>query len=270
MKNRWPCCFWQIRKQHPWFGRNCRIASLPVTDKELGWIVEDTIWGLSQETAFGQALATGLIELSGRVSPEHLEMFRFKVREAGSKNAAIGKIMATHLVPVLKTGEKRLIERFNDTTRALLKIGTYTLGSPFETLSFLLESKDIESSLAFLELLGSTLSPDLSYNQCKHLCHVIPKAVQSFSPLRRAFQIKQLMRVARADPGLVDGFLDGMQRGASLLDADALPRFVSAGLNRSNRDKTAGPRFLSLESRQARIWWMRFSLPYHFLRFSTD
>jgi hypothetical protein len=179
-------------------------------------------------------------------------MFRFTVREAGAKNAAIGKIMATHLVPVLKTGKKRLIERFIDTTRALLKIGTYTLGGPLETLSFLVESKDIESSLAFLELLGSTLSPDLSYNQCKHLCHIIPKAVQSFSPLRRVFQIKQLIRVARADLGLVDRFLDGMQRGTSLLDADALPRFVSAGLIRFKRDKTSGPRFLSLESRQAR------------------
>lgn len=224
---------------------------LPVTDKDLDMIVEDTIWGLSQETAFGHALSTGLIELSGSVSPEHLEMFRFKVREAGAKNAAIGRIIATHLVPVLKAGDKRLIERFNDTTRTLLKIGTYTLGGPFETLSRLLESHDIESSLAFLELLDSTLSPDLSYNQCKHLCHVIPKAVQSFSPLRRLFQTRQLMRVALADPNLVDGFLDGMQRGVSLLDSNALLRFVSAGLSRSTLDKVAGNRFLSLQSQQA-------------------
>ena len=224
----------------------------PVTENELGLIVEETIWGLSQETAFGHAVATGLIELAGRVAPDHLEMFRFKVREAGAKSAAIGRIMAIHLVPVLKTGDKRLIERFNDTTRSLLKIGTYTLESPFETLSYLLESEDIESSLAFLELLGSALSPDLSYNQCKHLCHIIPKAVQSFSPSRRLFQIGQLMRVARTDPGLVDGFLDGMQRGASLLDGQALPRFVSAGLTRFNQDKAAGARFLSLESQQAR------------------
>ena len=54
-------------------------------------------------------------------------MFRFKVREAGEKSAAIGRIMAIHLVPVLKTGDNRLIDRFNDTTRTLLKIGTYTL-----------------------------------------------------------------------------------------------------------------------------------------------
>jgi len=179
-------------------------------------------------------------------------MFRFKVRDAGAKSAAIGRIMAVHLVPVLMTGDKRLIDRFNDTTYSLLKIGTYTLGSPFEALSYLLESEDIESGLAFLELLGSALSPDLSYNQCKHLCHIIPKAVQSFSPSRRLFQIGQLMRVARADPGLVDRFLDGMQRGASLLDSQALPRFVSAGLTRFSQNKSAGTHFLSLESQQAR------------------
>ncbi|MCX5883909.1 MAG: hypothetical protein NTU74_19560, partial [Deltaproteobacteria bacterium] len=223
----------------------------PVSEKELGLIVEDTIWGLSQETAFGQAVATGLIELAGRAAPEHIELFHFMVREAGAKSAAIGRIVAIHLVPVLKTGDKRLIDRFNDTTHTLLKIGTYTLGSPFETLSKLLESQDIESGLSFLELLGSTLSPDLSYNRCKHLCHIIPKAVQSFSPSRRLYQIGQLMRVAQADSDLVDGFLDGMQRGASLLDGQALPQFVSSGLTRFNQDKSAGTRFLSLESQQA-------------------
>jgi nitric oxide reductase NorD protein len=230
------------------------VRPFPVTEIELELIVEETIWGLSQETAFGHALAAGLIELAGRVSPDHLEMFRFKVREAGAKSAAIGRIMAIHLVPVLNTGDNRLIERFIDTTRTLLHIGAYTLQSPFEALSYLLESKDIASSLVFLELLGSAFSADLSYNQCKHLCHIIPKAVQSFSPSRRLFQIGQLMRVAKADPGLVDGFLDGMQRGwgSSLLDAQALPRFVSAGLTRFTLDKSAGARFLSLESQQAR------------------
>jgi len=223
----------------------------PVTEKELGQIVEDTIWGLSQETAFGLAVATGLIELSGMAAPEHVELFRFMVREVGAKSAAIGRIVAIHLVPVLKTGDKRLIDRFNDTTHKLLKIGTYTLGSPFETLSKLLESEDIESSLSFLELLGSALSPDLSYNRCKHLCHIIPNAVQSFSPFRRLYQIRQLMRVAQADLDLVDGFLDGMQRGAFLLDGHALPQFVFAGLTRFNQDKAAGTRFLSLESQQA-------------------
>jgi nitric oxide reductase NorD protein len=224
----------------------------PVTEIELGLIVAETIWGLSQETALGQAIATGLIELAGSAAPQHLEMFRCRVRETGEINAAIGQIIAIHLVPVLKTGDNKLIERFNETTGALLKIGSYTLKSPFETLTYLIESADIESGMAFLELIGSALSPGLSYNQCKHLCHIIPKAVQSFPPSRRLFQIVQLMRVAQADPGLIDGFLDGMQRGGSLLDAHALPRFVSEGLGRFSRDKAAGSRFLSLESRQAR------------------
>ena len=229
----------------------------PVTEEELGMIVEETIWALSQETAFGHAVATGLIELAGRTAPDLMEIadtraFRFRVREAGAKNAAIGRIMATHIVPVFKTGNKRLIEQFNDTTCSLLKIGTYTLEEPVETLSYLLESADIESSFVFLELLASVLSPELPYNQCKHLCHIIPKAVQSFSPSRRLFQIQQLMRVAQTDPCLVDKFLDGMQREAHLLDCQALPRFITEGLVRFNQNKAAGIRFLSLESQQSR------------------
>ncbi len=223
----------------------------PVTDTDLALIVAETIRGLSLETGYGQAIAAGFIEIAGRIAPELVEMFRSKVRDAGEKNAAIGRIMAIHLVPVLKTANNRLIEKYFDTTDALLKIGTYTLGSPLEALSYLLESEDIASSLAFLALLESVLSPELSYNQCKHLCHILPNAVRLFSHSRRLFQTGQLMRIACADPGLVDGFLDGMQRGTALLDSQALARFVSAGLTRFSHDKAAGARFLSLESRQA-------------------
>ena len=224
----------------------------PVTENTLRLIVDETIWGLSQETAFGHAVADGLIELAGKVSPDHLEIFCSRVREAGAGNAAIGRLLALHLVPVLKTRHAGLIAQFDKTTFSLLKIGNYTLGSPLETLSDLLKSNDIASGIAFLELVGGVLSPELSYNQSKHLCHVLSVAARSFTPSRRHFQIRELMRIAEADTGLVDGFLDGMQRGASLLDDQALSCFVSDGLIRYHRDKVAGGRFLSLESQQAR------------------
>jgi hypothetical protein len=188
------------------------------------------------------------------VEPEHLDIYCHQIHEAGTNNAAIGRLLAIHLVPVLKTGDTGLIEQFDQTLHALLKIGNYTLGSPLETLSFLLETHDIESATAFLELIGTVLTPELSYNQCKHLCHVLSTASRSFTLFRRHFQIRELMQVAETDPGRVDGFLDGMQRGASLLDGPALSRFVAEGIIRFERDKASGHRFLSLESQQARDW----------------
>ena len=224
----------------------------PVTENALRLIVDETIWGLSQETAFGHAVADGLIELAGKVSPDQLAIFCSRVRKAGARNVAIGRLMALHLAPVLKTGHAGLIAQFDKATLSLLKIGNYTLGSPLETLSDLLKSNDIASGIAFLQCIGRVLSPELSYNQSKHLCHVLSLAARSFTPSRRHFQIQALMRVAETDTGLVDGFLDGMQRGASLLDDQALSCFVSDGLIRYHRDKAAGGRFLSLASQQAR------------------
>lgn len=241
----------------------------PVTETELARIVHETIWGLSREAAFGHAVATGLIALAGKTAPDHVEHYCLKIREAGEKSAAIGRIMATHLVPVLLAGDKKLIEQFTETTQTLLKIGSYTLSGPLEALSSLLESGDIASGLVFLELLGSVLTPDLSYNQCKSLCHVLSAAVQSFSPSRRLFQIGQLMRVARADSALVDVFLDGMNRGgASLLETQALHQFVSSGLARFNQDKAAGCRFLSIASQQARdlVDEMQTAVPFSWIQ----
>ncbi len=224
----------------------------PVSEKELAVIVDETIWGLSQETALGHSVAAGLIELAGKVSGDFLEIYRARVHEAGSQSASLGRMMAIHLVSVIRTEDRKLIGQFMDTTNALLKIGSYTLQSPLETLSAFLETGDTTSAAAFMKLLAQTLSPALSYNQCKHLCHILSKAAASFPLPRRCFQIEQLTRVAVTDPALVDIFLDGMERGLGFLNANGLNAFVTDGLNRYQQNHSLGMQFLSLESRRAR------------------
>ena len=224
----------------------------PVTDHEIAWIVEETIQGLSQETALGHAIASGMIELTGSSRQNDLEMFISRVRQAGLKSAAVGRIIAIHLVPVIQTGDIRFIQRFDDAICTLLKIGAYTLPNPLEALSSILKSGDIESGLAFLDLLIRVFSPEMSYNQCKHLCHIIPKAVKLFPIYRRFFQIEQLARIAETDPSITEYFLDGMDRGIRLLGRMALERFVSEGLAQFRLNPAAGIQFFSLESQKAR------------------
>ncbi len=224
----------------------------PISEEELAVIVNDTIWGLSQETALGHAIAAGLIELSGLVAADLFEMYRACIREAGARSAFLGRIMAIHLLPVIRTEDRNLIGRFMNTAEALQKIGAYTLQNPFETLSALLKAGDTPSAAAFMTLLTQTLSPELSYNQCKHLCHLLSKAAISFPKSRRCFQIEQLTRIAGVSPSLAESFLDGMERGLGILNTGGLGAFVADGLNRYHQNHASGIQFLSLESRLAR------------------
>ncbi|MDP2862404.1 MAG: hypothetical protein Q8N95_06395 [Desulfobacterales bacterium] len=89
----------------------------------------------------------------------------------------------------------------------------------------------------------------LTYGESRHFAHLLPKAVLSFTPLKRAWQAEQLYRIILEDYHLTDPFLDGMEKGLSFLLHDALKEFVSIGLEKIEKDKPLGIKFLSLESR---------------------
>ncbi len=220
-----------------------------VSIDNIALLVEETIWGLSHEISFGRSIAAGYVNLVADVSEEYLQKYRYLVRKAGIKGPTLGSAVATHLVPVLKYGNDRLLESFITTMDIMQKKGTYTLKSSFEVLSSLINSGDIESSAAYLNLLYDTFSRDLSYNRSKHFSHILPRAVCSFSFSGRTWQVEQLRRVINTDHRLAEPFLEGMKKGLYLLSREALDEFVSIGLNKFGGNKDLCIKFLSLESK---------------------
>jgi hypothetical protein len=207
------------------------------------------LWGLSLEISFGRTLALSFADLIGRASPQKIECYRNLVRKFGKQGPTLGRIMAEHLVPVLKHGDTRLLKRFLQTLEVMQNKGTYTLQDPLKALSELLNTKDIESASLFIDLLGDAFAGDMSYVQSQYFARVLPKAVLAFSPLKRVWQIEQLQRIIRADFHLANAFLDGLEKGLHLLSKNSLDKFISLALDKLKHNPRLAAKFLSLESK---------------------
>jgi hypothetical protein len=212
-------------------------------------LVKETLWALSMEISFGQSVAKGYADLIGEVSSENFYRYRELIRRFGHKGPTLGRIMAEHLVPVLKHGDFKFLKRFLKTLMIMESKGTYTLKDPLDELSKLLNEKDFDSACAYIDLLGDIFSEEMSYVQCQNIAYNIPRAIRSFSVSSRAWQIKQLHRVIKADHRLFDPFLLGMKKGLYLLSQNALDDFVFLTLNKLNQKFKLAAKFLSLESK---------------------
>jgi nitric oxide reductase NorD protein len=213
------------------------------------FFADDVIWALSMERSFGEAVADGYLEMAEDAEPEQIATFHHFIRDAGEKGPTFGKIMATSLVPTLKTKNSTLLESFMDTIKVMLGIGEYTLPPCLAVFSFLVKHKELVCSFAFLELLTITFGKELTYNRGRYLSNIIPKTIQSFQPEKRAWQTKEFSRVLEADYHLVDSFVDAMKKDLGFLHAEALHKFISQALDIAVKNKKAGARFLALESK---------------------
>ncbi len=215
-------------------------------------MVDETIWALSRETTFGKAVAMGFAGLLGDTDTAGIQRYAQIVHGAGVQGPAIGRLMATYLVPVIRQGRGALLEQFLATVQIMMGKGVYTLKDPLDVLAGLLDEGDQPGAAAFMDLLQDTFGQPLTYNRSMHFTCILPRAVHAFSPLQRAWQVRQLARLIRTDLHLVEPFLDGLAKGLTLLHENALEQFVSAGLEKFRQKPDAGIRFLSLVSIQGK------------------
>jgi nitric oxide reductase NorD protein len=221
----------------------------PLSDQSISLLVEETLWGLALEISLGRTIAMGYTDLIGEVDLKKIYRYRELIRNFGRKGPTLGRIMAEHLVPVIKHGDDLFLKRFLQTLEIMLNKGTYTLKDPLKALSELLDGNYMEAASATLDLLADTFSQDMSYVQSQHFAHTLPHAVLDFSPSKRTWQTEQLGRVIKADFHLADSFLDGLEKGLDLLSKEALSGFVSVGLEKLKHNPKLTKKFLSLESK---------------------
>lgn len=223
----------------------------PVSGERMALLVEETLWGLSQEVSFGTALAKGYARLIGECPEKKILYYRQKVRQGGQQGPTIGRMMAQHLVHVLVHGNRDLAQTFSNVFDTMCRMGSYTLKGPLEGLSALMRSGDIAAGAAYLDLLQSAFSLDISYNQSLRFVYTLPTAVASFVPLKRAWQISELSRVVRVDPLMAEAFLQGKDRGLDLLSRESLHRFVDTALENFSQAADQGIKFMGLDSSAA-------------------
>ncbi len=213
-------------------------------------LADDIMWGLAQEISFGRAIAMGFVDLIESVGEKQIHAYHQLIRKYGAKGPTLGKIMAEHLVYVLKLRHPDLLVKYLKTIDVMSQKGTYTLYGPLKALAVLCQTKDVLSVSVWLDLLMETFIKDLTYSQYRHFSYTLPKVVATFSENKRVFQTEQLLRIIRADFHLADNFIDGLANGLSLLSKAALDDFVTRGLDKLKKSKNRCAKFLSLESKQ--------------------
>ncbi len=223
-------------------------ATTSIHRNDLVLLVNDTLWALSQEIAFGRAVGLGYAQLLA-VRNRGIKTYQSIVRKAGRDGPTVGKILAAHLVPVLMSDDEDLFDDFMKTCQVMRRKGTYTLKGPLKGLSQLLEAGDVAGGQVYLELLCRAYDRELSYQQSLQMTYTIPRAVGTMPPLKRIWQMSALSRIIQVDISAAECFITGLKGGLNLLHKKALDRFVSMGLKRYGRSREQGCRFLSLESR---------------------
>ena len=143
-------------------------------------MVDETIWALSREATFGKAVAMGFVELLGDTDTAGIRRYAQIVHGAGVQGPAIGRLMATYLVPVIRQGRGALLEQFLATVQIMMGKGVYTLKDPLDVLAGLLDEGDQPGAVAFLDLLQDTFGQHLTYNRSMHFTGVLPRAVHAF------------------------------------------------------------------------------------------
>ncbi len=222
-----------------------------VSPDALSALVDDTIWGLSLEESFGRAIARGMLSLIRR-APIRLPHYRSGIHAAGAKGPTLGRLMAIHLVPVLISGHRCIRQLFLEAFEILSHAGVYTLTKPLQGLDRILAADDHRSAVAYLSLLCSTFSRQMSYHRRQQLTVLLPRAALAYPRAKRPWQLQQVERVMRIDDRLASALLTGMGKGLDLLSAEALARFVSQGLERCRWNRQQGETFFTLESRAGR------------------
>ncbi|WP_281432258.1 VWA domain-containing protein [Desulfatitalea alkaliphila] len=241
---------------HVWVAGRVALMRPAPSRRFLTRLAETTVWALSLESGLGRVVTEGLLQLGGQAHDDLLDDYVARVRRAGATGPTLARLMAMHLVPVLAAGPA-MVQRFDTTVGIMRGKGTYTLFEPLSVLGTLLKAEEVEAAGAYLDLLATTFGQDISYNRSVRLVYLLPKAVRDFVPRRRKAQIEQLRSVIQTDPRLVDPFLEGMEKGAALLGATDLARFVDAGLSHHGRSPKAGIAFLSLSSEEGRHFCAR-------------
>jgi hypothetical protein len=220
-----------------------------LSERQARMLFEEVTWALSLEYSFGNALAAGYISLYETFKPDKVEKYKKLVRKAGEEGPTLGRIFAEHLVPVIADGDENLLESFIGAVGSMQRKGIYTLSDPMKAVSFLLSKGDKKSCFIFLKLLKDLFTKELTYSECRHFSHIIPKEILSFTPSKRSWQTEALYRIMLKDYSLIDPFFDGIKKGLSFLAEDSMKEFISLGLQKYSKDKLLGTKFISLESK---------------------
>ncbi len=229
-----------------------RQKQKPVSPDEIALLVEEILHSVATDISLGYLTAEGYGLLAGTAEPARLRAYGNNIRSAAETGLNFGRLMAAHLPPVLCYGTDTFVAQFSAAVELMRQRGEYTLNSPLEAVSLLLNTGAHEDAAEFVALLIDLFSHKISYKTALYLSKSLSMAVTGFSPEKRRWQTTCLRRIAQANVEILQGFTEAMSGGLNQLSETALNRFISDGLEKLRHNSRLGRKFLCLESRMGK------------------
>ena len=211
-------------------------------------IVDMTLWSFNIEIQLGYSVFSGLEQIASANADDLIETFVENVKKYVGKGTSLGILTAEQLPIILLQRHSELLTQFFFTLDTLYDIGLYILHRPLKSFKKVLESGDLDGAMAMLDLFTASFSKDLDFHQSKNLTQYLPKICESLSPKTRAFQIRQLTRIARINVQWIYACENGFNSGLQSLRSHALETFVQTGIDKYQSQPEKGMLFFAIAS----------------------
>jgi hypothetical protein len=224
------------------------LLDLPQLQK----IVEMTLWSFNIEIQLGYLVFKGFEKIISAKVADSIDTFIEQVKIYANKGTSLGLLIADHLPLILIQKNSELSSQFFFTLDTLFEIGLYILHRPLQSFKKILESGDLAGSLAMLELFLNSFSKELDFHQSKNLTQYLPQICESLQPEKRAFQIRQLIRVAQIDIQWIYACEKGFNNGLQSLHSQALETYIQTGIEKYESQPEKGILYFSIADEIAR------------------
>ena len=219
---------------------------------QLKTIVDMILWAFNVEIQLGYSVFNGFEQILSANANDLIDSYIDQVKIYSHKGTSLGILIADLFPTVLLMRHPELTTKFFQTLNTLYDIGLYILHRPLKSFKKVLASGDLEGSLAMLELFQASFSKELDFHQSKNLTQYLPKICESLLPEKRAFQIRQLIRLAQINVQWIYACETGFNSGLQSLNSDALEIFIHKGIEKYTSQPEKGVLYFSITSEIAR------------------
>ena len=223
-----------------------------VDTRQLQDIVDTILWSINIEIDLGYAVFNGFEKLIPSQNIHFLKKYQNSIKQYTTLGTSQGTMIAQLLPGVFLSSDAELIDQYFKTFDFLNRIGLYILHGPMMAFGKVLANGDQAGALKMLYLYRAAFSKKLNFHQAKDLTQYLPRLCESLRLEKRAFQIQELIRVAKISIQWIYACEAGFQKGLQLLDHQGLSQFIQTGIQKYQSIPEKGVLYFALDTELSR------------------
>ena len=223
------------------------VAKSPLpAPAEVRILVENSLFWMRDYPELGKAVATGFLQLVGKVSRSWQEQYADTVAVGKGITPVIARSVAEKFVSIIQIQNESLLQLAREVVATIGPWGPYPLGQVMNALLSLLEAGEENAAQAYLQMILAALGQQISERELIRYAPLLSRGILFCPPEKRDWQVVQLLMVVKKSYGLAHAFFRGMEKGLAHLSGDDLPLFIAKALHFADEKRQS--RFLALES----------------------